>query len=149
MDSGTDDLRHRLWVSVILEIAAYIIEQNRKSNAATIEAKMDPFDDDIDNLKYELVNEWIEDALPAGNDLAFVLGELDYFRDIDLSWEEKVSLSGKPCSYASSVVWDLKDKLECYPDAQEAVTEEVVESFYTFWRTHFLKTVLAAANSVK
>jgi len=76
------------------------------------------------------------------------LGELDYFRDIDLSWEEKISLSGEACGYASDIVWDLQGKLEEYPDARDAVTEDAVEDFFVEWRTGFLLRVLRAAEAL-
>lgn len=136
LTAANDDLAHRLWCAVIREVAAAASEQSSLGELDESEA---------DNL----VREWQDEALPASADLAWVLGELDYFRDIDLSWNEKVSLSGEACGYPSDVVWDLKERLSEYPDAQDAVTEESVEDFFSEWRTRFLLRVLQAAEGLK
>jgi len=101
----------------------------------------------IEDLQLELIDTWLDDALPSDNHLLFILGESDYFRDPDLSWDEKINLSGDPLPYYSHVVRDLKEKMKFYPDAQDAITDELVDTFYTFWRTRFLKNVLKAAIS--
>ena len=122
-----DNLAHQLWCAVIREVAAKAIGQKYSDGEEETE---------------ERIKEWQNEALPANAHLALVLGELDYFRDIDLSWDEKISLAGKACDYASDVVWDLTGRLEEYPDARKAVTEEAVENFYVEWRTRFLRKVL-------
>jgi hypothetical protein len=134
--AADDGLAHRLWCAVIREVAAAASAQTSLSEADESEA---------DNL----VNEWQNESLPAGSDIAWVLGELDYFRDIDLSWDEKISLAGEACSYASDVVWDLTGRLAEYPDARDAITEGLVEDFFSEWRTRFLLRVLRAAEALK
>lgn len=130
-----DDLKHRLWCAVIREVATAATRQH-------------PFNDDEESEIEERIKEWQDDALPANNHLAGVLGELDYFREIDLSWDEKIALAGEACGYASEVVWDLANRLDGYPDAQEAVTEEAVEDFYIEWRTRFLRKVLDVTETM-
>jgi len=138
--AGGDELGHRLWCVVIREVAAATLERKRGSQ---------PSSEDSDALTSEvLASEWQNDALPVDASIAWVLGELDYFRDIDLSWEEKISLSGEACGYASDIVWDLQGKLEEYPDARDAVTEDAVEDFFVEWRTGFLLRVLRAAEAL-
>ena len=130
-----DDLKHRLWCTVIREVAT----------AAT---RQPPFDDDEESESEARITEWQNTTLPANNHLAWVLGELDYFRELDLSWDEKIALAGKACGYASDVAWDLANRLDGYPDAQEALTEETVEDFYVEWRTRFLRKVLDVTETI-
>ena len=134
------EIGHRLWCAVIREVAAATLERKPASQ---------PSSEDSNALTPEdLASEWQNDALPVNASIAWVLGELDYFRDIDLSWEEKISLSGEACGYASDIVWDLQGKLEEYPDARDAVTEDAVEDFFVEWRTGFLLRVLRAAEAL-
>ncbi len=133
---ASDNLAHRLLCAVIREVATAISEQS----------SVNDFDESEPD---RLVKEWQDDALPDNADLALVLGRLDYFRDIDLSWDERLSLSGEACGYSSDVIWDLTGQLSEYPDAQVAVTEESVEDFYSEWRTRFLRRVLQEAEALK
>lgn len=133
LPSADDNLAHLLWCAVIREVAAKAIGQNYSDGEEETE---------------ERIKEWQNEALPANAHLAGVLGELDYFRDIDLSWDEKISLAGKACGYVSDVIWDLTGRLEEFPDAREAVTEEAVEDFYDEWRTRFLRKVLKVTETM-
>ena len=133
LPSAHDNLAHQLWCAVIRKVAAKAIGQNYSNG---------------EEETGERIKEWQNEALPANAQLAWVLGELDYFRDIDLSWDEKISLAGKACGYASDVVWDLTGRLEEYPDARETVTEEAVEDFYDEWRTRFLLKVFKVTETM-
>jgi hypothetical protein len=132
---ASDNLTHRLWCEAIREVSTAISEQSSVN--------------DLDESEPDrLAKEWQDEALPANANLAWVLGSLDYFRDIDLSWDEKISLSGAACGYPSDVVWDLTGQLSEYPDARDAVTEESVEDFYSEWRTRFLRRVLQEVEAL-
>lgn len=128
-----DNLAHQLWCAVIREVAAKAIGQKYSDGEEETE---------------ERIKEWQNETLPANAHLAGVIGELDYFRDIDLSWDEKICLSGKACGDVDAVVWDLTGRLEEYSDAREAVTEEAVEDFYVEWRTRFLRKVLDVTETI-
>lgn len=93
-----------------------------------------------------LVQEWQNSSMPHQSTLAWVVGKYDYYRKNDVSWEEKVSLAGEACGYTSDAVWDIKNRPEGCPDAQDAVTEESVEDFFVEWRTRFLERVLKEAK---
>lgn len=136
LNVASDNLAHRLWCAAIREVATAISEQTSVN--------------DLDESEPDrLAKEWQDEALPANANLAWILGELDYFRDIDLSWDEKLSLSGEACGYSSDVVWDLTGRLSEHPDAKAAVTEESVEDFYSEWRTRFLRRVLQQAEALR
>lgn len=136
LTAANDELAHRLWCAVIREVGAAVSEQASLCNP------------DAGNAD-SLIEEWLSMSLPACADLAWVLGEFDYFQDIDLSWDEKVSLSGEACGYSSDAVWDLTGRLSEYPDACDAVTEEAVEDFYQEWRSRFLRRVLQEVEALK
>lgn len=107
-------------------------------------------EDDMDGPDPDAVaTGWLSDSLPTYANLALVLGQVDYFRNIDLAWDETLSLSGEACGFTSDVVYDLKDWLEGIPDAQDAVTEKSVELFFAEWRTRFLRRVLCEAEALK
>ncbi|MCG3145706.1 MAG: hypothetical protein HONDAALG_03357 [Gammaproteobacteria bacterium] len=136
LKSAGDDLAHRLWCAVIREVAT----------VALAPALLD----DPDELgPDDLVSEWQNEALPSGANLTLILGELDYFRDTDLSWDERMALAGTACGSPSDVVWDLKDRLFGSPDAQDAVTEESVEDFFCEWRTRFFLETLRVVEGLK
>jgi hypothetical protein len=132
---ASDNLAHRLWCAIIREIATAVSERS----------SVDDWDESEPD---RLAKEWQDEALPYGANLAWILGELDYIREIDLSWDEKLSLSGEACGYSSDVISDLKGQLSEYPDAREAVTEEAVEDFYSEWRTRFLRRVFQEVKSL-
>ncbi len=129
-----------MWVTIIESVAKSVVEKTININ--------DYSKDDIDEKETELIETWLDDAMPFNDHLADVLGELDYFRDIASSWDEKIDLSGEPCGYCADVILHLRDELEYVPDAQEAITEDAVQSFYLFWRSRFLKQVLEAARNI-
>ena len=133
---ASNDLAHRLWCAVIREIATAVSE---RSSA----------DDGDESEPDRLAKEWQDEALPVNANLAWVLDELDYFREIDLSWDEKLSLSGESCGYSSNVIWDLTGRLSEIPDARDAVTEESIEDFYSEWRTRFLRRALQEVEALK
>jgi len=135
--AGDDVLTHELWCAVIRAVATTVLTRIRAERPSS--EQPDDCDPDI------LVAEWQDASMPYEATLAWVVGEYDYFRDIDMSWDEKVSLSGKACGFVSDVVWDLKDILDFSPDAQDAVTEESVEEFFSEWRSRFLQRVLQEA----
>jgi hypothetical protein len=139
--AGGDALSHDLWCAVIRTVAAAVLAVNRTDGSAS--ATQD--DCDVDAL----IADWQNDSMPVCANLGFVLGEYDYFRDIDMSWDEKVSLSGMACGYPSDVVWDLKNRLEDNPDAQDGVTEDSVEEFFSEWRTRFLRRVFQEAEAIE
>jgi hypothetical protein len=76
--------------------------------------------------------------------------EDDYFRNMDLTWDETILFSGgafgRPIDI---VVWELKDQLEHSLDAQDAVTEGSVEVYFAEWRTRFLRRVLQEAQALE
>jgi hypothetical protein len=148
MGAGDENLSHRLWVAVIYEVAEAAAEQNLKTQNSHESNSTRTSREDIEDLQQELLNTWLSDSLPA-DDLIDIVGDSYYFIDMDLSWDEKISFSGEACKYTDVVCCDLKEMLDCYPDAQDAITEDRVESFYMFWRTRFCKTVLNAAMQLK
>jgi len=135
--AGPESLTHELWRAVIRAVAAAVISKGRPDGV--------PSEHSVEDDAECLIAEWQDTSLPHSATLALVLGEYDYFRDIGLSWDEKVSLSGRACTYAADAVGDLHCRLDGLPDAQEAVSEESVEDFYVEWRTRFLKRVLREA----
>lgn len=147
--AGDENLSHRLWVAVIYEVAEAASEQNLKTQNSHESNSTSASREDIEDLQRELLNTWLSDSLPVGDDLISILGNSYYFIDMDLSWDEKISFSGEACKYTDVVCWELKEMLDCYPDAQDAITEDRVEAFYMSWRTHFCKTVLNAAMQLK
>lgn len=139
--AGGDALTHDLWCAVIRGIARAVL--------ARIPGAIGPNDEEYEGEVEGLVADWQCETCPSGASLIWILGECDYFYNIDLNWDEKMWLgSGKACGYSSDVVDDLWPQLEANPDAQEAVTEELVDDFFWMWRTHFLRRVLTEAQSI-
>lgn len=135
------DMSHELWCSVIRSIAREVIA---RSTGRVLDSE-----DRSDEVKvFDLVSEWQNSTIPAGAELAWILGEFDYFRDIGLSWDEKISLAGKACRYVADAAWDIGNLLEHAPNAKEAITEELIESFYQEWRTRFLQRALLEAKAL-
>jgi len=140
LDVAGEQLSHRLWRAVIREIASAVLERD---DPDLFHAAED------DGGQEELLSDWMHDALPVSADLALILGELDYFRDRGLAWDEEISLSGDACGCPLDVVDDLRAKLDGYPwESAEAITTEVVEMFYAEWRTRFLQRVLKEARNL-
>jgi hypothetical protein len=145
LPAGGDRLEHELWCAVVRAVAtAVLTEQGLLPPLVMQDEDMDLADPDA------LAAEWLNECLPFDADIACVLGELDYFRNIDLTWDETLSFSGEACGFPTSyVVCALKDWLEGVPAAQDAVTEESVEMFFVEWRTRFLRRVVREAEVLK
>jgi hypothetical protein len=139
--AGGEFFTHDLWCAVIRTIAAAVVAKTRRER---------PSSEQVDDCEPdELITDWQNRSMPTAATLVFVVGEYDYFYDIDMSWDEKLSLSGEACGYPLDVVRDLTDRLDGDPDAQDAVTEESVEQFFSEWRTRFLQRVLREATALK
>lgn len=139
--AGPESLTHALWCAVIRTVATAVIAKGRRDGV--------PAEHSVEDDAECLIAEWQDASMPHSATVGSVLGEYDYFRDIDLSWDEKVSLAGEACGYAMDVVGDLHDRLDWLPDAQDAITQESVEDFYIEWRTCFLKRVLREAAALR
>lgn len=137
LPAAPTSLAHEFWCAIARSVA-------REHLLALQGVSTDTLDDRVE----ELVSEWLDDSLPAGDDLGLILGELDYFRGIDMSWDEKVSFSGEACGYLADATSDLKSLVERYPDAEAAITEELVEWFYSDWRSRFFSRVLREAEGL-
>lgn len=135
LSRSSDHLAHQLWCAVIREIAEAVVKQERIA-------------DEDGSAAEDLIDDWQDEALPGSADLAFVLGNFEYFSEMGLSWDEKMSLAGDACGYAYDAVWDLHNLLDGIPAAQEVVTEESVEDFYQEWRKQFLLRVLQEAEGL-
>ncbi len=141
LSAGGPAIEHDLWCAAIRAVAAAVLMDRGW--------KPPPPDDEDDSEPDILASKWLDDSMPHGAALTWIIGELDYFRDIDLVWYELVSLSGDACGYTTDVVGDLKGILFHSPDARDAVTEQLVEDFYDEWRTRFLRRVLREAEVLK
>lgn len=135
------DMSHDLWCSVIRSIARDVIA---RSTGRVLNREDRSDEDEV----FDLVGEWQDSTIPASAELAWILGELDYFRDIGLSWDEKISLAGKACRYVADAAWDIRNLLEHAPNAKEAITEDLIEGFYQEWRTRFLQRALLEAKAL-
>jgi len=130
-----DEIRHRLWCALIREVAQFDVERSGE----------DP-DEWSDSIARKIL-EWQNELLPCSSDLSLILGELDYFQNLDMAWDERFPLSGRTY-FDPTIVWDLKCMLDDHPDARDAVTVELVEDFYSDWRTAFLLRILEAVKSL-
>lgn len=135
------DMSHQLWCSVIRSIAREVVA---RSTGRVLDSEGRSDEDEV----FDLVSDWQDSTIPAGAELACILGELDYFRDIGLSWDEKISFAGTACGYAADVAWDIRNRLEHAPNAKDAITEDLIESFYEEWRTRFLHRALHEAKAL-
>mgnify|MGYP000323574899 CR=1 FL=1 len=97
---------------------------------------------ELDDIVHDQLNEWVRESLPHGHHLIDILGEPDYFLNADESWCETFGFNGEACEWACSAAESLRDELEYFPDAKEAITEELIEDFYQFWRSRFFCNIL-------
>lgn len=131
---------HRLWTTLIRTVGELAAEDQTR-----LPRNSDGFDDHVS----QIINDWMDGSLPEYHDLAMVLGEVGYFRDRGLPWDETMEFSGPPCAYIDVVLIDLKDMLASYPDARDAVTEELIQTFFTFWRSDFLRKIQNVAENIE
>ena len=97
---------------------------------------------EFDHIVHDQLNEWVRESLPHGHHLIEILGEPDYFLNTNESWCDVFSFNDKACDWADSVAESLRGELEYFPDAKEAITEELIEDFCQFWRSRFFVSVL-------
>lgn len=141
LTAGGDAVEHELWCAVIRTIATEVLKSRGWKPWMA--------EDDDDSEPDILVREWLRGSLPLCTVLGDMLGEFDYFRDMDSEWGETVSLSGEACPCIRDIVSDLREKLFYSPHGASAVTAEVVEDFYQDWRSEFLRRVLREAEELK
>jgi hypothetical protein len=138
LSAATDDVAHNLWCASAWTVATdHLLQKNMETTES------------LDDRVEALVGAWLDESLPYNHDLASILGELIYFREIDLSWDEKVSFSGAACGYLADATWDIKSRLHMHPDAEAAVTEDLVEEFYAEWRSRFFSRVVREAEALR
>jgi hypothetical protein len=143
---GDVRLRHELWTCVIRAVGRSVVLRRR--NLPPWASVSDSIDEETEHL----IMEWQNKTLPIHCDLAWVDGIYEYFRDIDMSWDEKISFAGPACGYPSDAVYGLSCcggcLSWCFYLTPEAITEESVEDFYLEWRSRFLRRVLNEASAL-
>ncbi len=131
----------RLWCALIREIAKIAVERSGE------DPEVDELDESWSYSVEQTILDWQNESLPYSSDLSLILGELDYFQNLDIPWDERFTLSGRIC-FDPSIVWDIRGVLDDYPEARDAVTDELVEDFYSDWRTAFLLRILEEVKSL-
>lgn len=141
LTAGGPVTQDALWISAIRTVAEQVLLR---------EGREQPFDEESDEegMLEDRITDWLNEELPCDADVAWVVRDIGYFREIDLTWEEKICFVGEACGYNAEVVDDLKVSLSEYPEAREAITPDGVEEFYAEWRTRFLMRVLHEAEAL-
>lgn len=134
MSESAAGLQHDLWCAVIRTIAGNSISPKKESQ----------FDDeqDLHESIEEVIHDWLLSTLPSHTDLAWIIGEFDYFTDMGLGWDEVINLSGDACGDVEAVRFDL---LNYYSKFDDEITEESIDTFYSAWRSSFLELVSVQA----
>ena len=84
--AGGDELEHELWCVVIRRVATNVLGKALGKSPWRV----------ADEERESLITTWQDDSMPHSAGLAWAIGEYDYFRDLDLCWDEKLSLTYRP-----------------------------------------------------
>lgn len=132
-DMAEEEVLDRMRNAAIREVAAVWLERHKEWHKT-----------DEDGRDVELVvGEWLSDALPSDHGLTWIVGDFVYELLDGSSWEEQFHSIESPIREdLGDIASDLRNRVDGYPDAQEAVSEELVGDFYGLWRTRFYQRVL-------
>ena len=133
MDTKYVRLRHQLWTQTCMMIADHFIKFNN-------DCKFDSPD--------ALLKDWMHESIPHSDDLLYILDGANYFHELidECEWDTIFSFSGNPLELIGGIRDAILDTTS-NPEAEEAITDEMIESFYVFWRSGFLRKVAEAAKT--
>ena len=147
LESAGAGIDHELWAKLIKTDDAYLVNELWHTTCLGVASRAIQKGQYVDHESPEgLLKEWMDETLPRTDDLIMILGEADYFQDMleGGEWDLMFSFCGTPVDVDQTLRYALTDATS-NPEAEDAITDDVIVSFYTFWRSRFLRRVVQEA----